>query len=147
MAKIERIYNVPLRRAFQRVARNKRAKKAIKTLKEFLIKHMKSEDVKIGPKANETVWSRGIQKPPHHIKVKVIKENEIVIAEIPEFFDDFYAYLNKKSEKTQEEKETKKEEISKEIKKEETNENKLKEEVEKAEEKIENMKEKVTVKQ
>ncbi len=139
MAKIERIYNVPLRKSFQKVPRDKKSKKAIKTLREFLMHHMKSESVKIGPKANELVWDRGIQKPPHHVKVKVVKEDDVVLAELPEFFDDFYKLIMTKKE---ENKEKKTEEVEESKKTAETNEEKLKEEVEKTEEKIENLKEK-----
>ena len=38
---LERTYNVPLRRRFHHVPRYKKAKKAITTLREFIIKHMK----------------------------------------------------------------------------------------------------------
>ena len=138
MAKIERIYNVPLRRSFQKVARDKKSKKAVKALKEFVIKHMKSEQVKIGPKANEYIWDRGIQKPPHHVKIKVVKENDVVLAELPEFFDDFYKLIaSKKGEKKEAKKEEEKEKVIA-----ETNDEKLKEEVEKTEEKIGNLREK-----
>lgn len=84
MAKLERIYNVPLRKGFQKAVRYKKAKKAVKTLKEFLARHMKVDikNVKIGPIVNEKIWERGIKKPPHHVKVTAIKEDDIVKAEL-----------------------------------------------------------------
>ena len=45
---LERTYNVPLRKEFLKVPKYKRAKKAVKALKQFLAKHMKSDNVKIG---------------------------------------------------------------------------------------------------
>ena len=77
--KIEREYVIPLRHKTIMVPRYKKANKAIRTIKEFLVRHMKIRDrdlnkIKIDSLLNETVWSRGIKKPPHKIKVKVIQE-------------------------------------------------------------------------
>ncbi len=83
MAKIEREYNIPLRSEFRKVPIYKRAKKAMTAVRSFLVKHMKSEDVKLGRHLNEKVWERGIKNPPHHIAVKVTKdENGTVYAEL-----------------------------------------------------------------
>lgn len=73
---IERTYNVPLRTEWLKVPKYRRAKKAMTALRQFLVKHMKSENVKIGKYANELVWERGIKSPPHHIKVNVTKDDE-----------------------------------------------------------------------
>ena len=83
MAKLEREYNVPLRREWLKAPKYKRAKKAVTALREFLVKHMKSEDVKIGVHANRHIWSKGMRNPPHHIKVTAVKDdNGAVIAEL-----------------------------------------------------------------
>jgi large subunit ribosomal protein L31e len=85
MAKIERTYNIPLRKGFYKAPRYKKAKKAITTLKAFLIRHMKCEpeQLKIGKRLNEEVWGKGIKNPPHHVKVLVIKDEKgIVKAEL-----------------------------------------------------------------
>ncbi len=80
---LERIYNVPLRKEFQKVPRYKRAKKAVKALKEFLSKHMKSDNIKLKRHLNMKVWENGIKNPPHHVNVKVEKFNDgSVIAEL-----------------------------------------------------------------
>lgn len=76
---LERDYNVPLRRGFLLVSRYKRAKKAVKTLREFIQKHMKTEDVRIGQHLNEYIWGRGIKNPPHHVKVHAVKDAEGVV--------------------------------------------------------------------
>ncbi len=88
-AKLEREYIIPLRDAIARVARYKRANKAVKTIKEFLARHMKVQDrdlnkVKIEKHLNEYIWSRGIRNPPAKIKVKVTMEGDIVKAELAE---------------------------------------------------------------
>ena len=80
---LERVYNVPLRREWLKVARWKRTKKAVKAFKEFIAKHMKSDNVKIGEYANLEMWKHGIKNPPHHLKVNCIKfDDGKVIAEL-----------------------------------------------------------------
>src|SRR3989344_5652234 len=73
---LERTYNVPLRKEYMKAPRWNRSKKAVKALKEFLAKHMKSEDVKISKSLNEAVWVHGIKNPPHHVKVNVTKNDK-----------------------------------------------------------------------
>ena len=69
MAKIEREYVVPLRRGFAETPRYKRAKKAVTLLKEYLARHTKADEIKIGQHLNEALWARGIKHPPGHVKV------------------------------------------------------------------------------
>lgn len=76
---LERNYNVPLRKEWLKVPRYKRSKKAVKALREFLEKHMKSEDVRIGAHANEFIWKHGIKNPPHHVSVTAVKDSEGVV--------------------------------------------------------------------
>ena len=88
-AKIEREYIIPLRNKWKRVPRYKRANKAVKAIKEFLARHMKIRDrdlnkIKIDKYLNEEIWFRGIKKPPSKIKVKAVKENDIVKVELYE---------------------------------------------------------------
>ena len=106
MAKTERIYNVPLRRGFQRAVSYKRAKKAVKTLKEFMARHMKCdyENVKLGPIVNQEIWKRGIKSPPHHVKVTAIKEDDVVTVEL---FGHKYPQTETKKEDKKNKKDTK----------------------------------------
>ncbi len=81
--KVEREYVIPLREKVRVVPRYKKTNKAIKTIKEFLVRHMKIRDrdlkkIKLNRFVNEMVWNRGIKKPPIKIKVKAIREGEIV---------------------------------------------------------------------
>ena len=76
---LERVYNVPLRKEYMKVPRYKRTKKATSALRQFLQRHMKSEEVKISPELNEALWKHGIKNPPHHIKVTVTKDKEAVV--------------------------------------------------------------------
>jgi len=54
----EHVYIIPLREA-RRMPRWKRANGAIKDIRKYLAKHMKTDDVKIDRSINERVWSRG----------------------------------------------------------------------------------------
>lgn len=86
---LEREYVIPLRNKWKRVPRYKRANKAIKAIKEFLAKHMKVRDrdlnkIKVDTYLNEEIWFRGIRKPPARIKVKAVKEGDVVKAELYE---------------------------------------------------------------
>ena len=68
----ERVYVIPLGET--RISRRKkRAPRAIRLIKEFAKRHMKAEDVKIAPELNEYIWSRGIEKPPRRVKVRMEK--------------------------------------------------------------------------
>ncbi|MBU2053163.1 MAG: 50S ribosomal protein L31e [Nanoarchaeota archaeon] len=88
--KIEREYVIPLRRKVKHAVRYKKTPKAIRTIKEFLAKHMKVYDrdlkkIKIDGYLNEAVWRRGIKNPPHKIKVKAVKDGDIVRAELVDY--------------------------------------------------------------
>lgn len=81
----ERILNIPLRDAKNTPA-SKRASKAMKIIREFVANNMDvpQEDVWIDSSTNETIWDKGIKKPPSKIKVKAIKfEDGIVEVSIP----------------------------------------------------------------
>lgn len=72
---MERVYIIPLRDV-KRVPRTIRSPKAVKLVREFLGKHMKSDDIKLDSSVNEKIWERGIQKVPPKIKVKATKEED-----------------------------------------------------------------------
>ncbi len=87
--KVEREYIIPLRPKWKNVARYKRANKAVKTIREFLVKHMKIRDrdinkVRIDKLLNEYIWHRSIRNPPAKIKVKAVKEGDKIIAQLSE---------------------------------------------------------------
>lgn len=73
---LERTYTIPLRREFLKVANWRRTEKAVTAVKEFMVRHMKSKNVKIGKAVNEELWKHGIKNPPHHIKVIATKDDK-----------------------------------------------------------------------
>ena len=84
----ERFYTIPLRKVWIS-PRKKRAPKAGRIVKSFVIKHMKvrteadeeeeAERLVISNEVNEKLWSRGIEKPPRKIRVRVVKDKEGVV--------------------------------------------------------------------
>jgi len=110
--KIEREYTIPLRREWHKVPRYKRANKAVKAVKEFLAQHMKIRDrdlrkIKLDKYVNEELWFRGIKNPPAKIKVKAVKEKDIVRVELFEM-PETLKYKKAREEKSVEKSEKKK---------------------------------------
>jgi large subunit ribosomal protein L31e len=68
----EQIYVIPLR-GTKRVPRWKRSTIAIKDIRKYLARHMKSSDVKLDRSINERVWDRGAENPPSRIRVRAMK--------------------------------------------------------------------------
>jgi large subunit ribosomal protein L31e len=87
-----REYVVPMRKGFLKAPEYRKSKKAVKTLKEFIAKHMKVEDrdiskVKVDIYLNNEIWHRGIRKPLNKVKVIAEKKDGIVyvrLADVPE---------------------------------------------------------------
>jgi large subunit ribosomal protein L31e len=80
--KLERSYNIPIRKKTRETAKYKKTPRAIRVVRQFLQKHMKAEEVKLGPQLNLFMWKHGIKNPPHHVKVHAIKEDDVVRAEL-----------------------------------------------------------------
>jgi len=78
----ERVYTIPLKRAWIS-KRPVRTPKAMKVLKSFIIRHMKSEEVKIDSSLNSIIWARGIEKPPRKVRVRVTRDKEGVVNVYP----------------------------------------------------------------
>jgi large subunit ribosomal protein L31e len=122
---LERIYVIPLLKEWSKVPRYKRAKKAIRGIREFIVRHMKirSRDltkVRIDKFLNEEIWFRGIKKPPHKIKVKAIKEGDIVRVELVDFKDKLKFKKAREEKIIQTSEEKKKEKLAKKAVAEET---------------------------
>ena len=80
----ERIYTVPLGRAWISPPK-KRAPRAIRIIRGFIIKHMKikidaveeeAERLVISNEVNEKIWTSGIKNPPRKIRVRAVKNKE-----------------------------------------------------------------------
>ena len=149
--KVEREFIIPLRRGWEKVPEYQRANRAIKTIKQFLVRHMKVYDrdlnkIRIDKYLNESIWIRGIKKPPIKVRVKAFRDGEIIkveLSELPEKLKFKKAKLEKREQKATEVVTKKKVEKTEEVQKQEE---KTKEEtrpsVVKSEEEIKEEKEK-----
>jgi large subunit ribosomal protein L31e len=116
--RLERIYTVPLGDAY-RVPRVRRARRAVKLLREFVGRHMKAEteDVSLSNALNSHLWEKSAKKPPRRVKVRLIKENGKVRAYLAD--EKIEEKKPKKEEKPKEEKKKPEEKKEVEEKKEE----------------------------
>lgn len=71
----ERIYVVPLSNV-KKGGRRRRAPKAIREIRSFLERHLKTDSFVIDESINQKIWERGIEKIPSRIRVKVTEEEE-----------------------------------------------------------------------
>ena len=76
---LTRTYTVPLRRAFE-APRYRRTKVAVRLIREFATRHMKSEEIKLDEDLNEYLWSRGITHPPRRVKLEMEKDEDGVVS-------------------------------------------------------------------
>ena|SRR3989338_5159801 len=73
---LERVYVIPLRQETLKVPPFRKANKAAKAIREFISKHMKSDNVTIGKYLNLQVWKHGAKNPPHKVKVNASKDDK-----------------------------------------------------------------------
>lgn len=76
---ITRVYTVPLRRAFE-APRYRRAKVAVRLIRDFAARHMKAKEVKIEEGVNEVIWARGIRSPPRRMKLEMERDEDGVVS-------------------------------------------------------------------
>ena len=79
-----RTYTVPLRREYLKTPKWRRAEKAVSTLRSFVERHSKIEEVKIGRWVNESIWKRGAKNPPSRVRVDVKRVADSVTVELSE---------------------------------------------------------------
>lgn len=81
---LERIYTIPLRDVMHS-PRNHRTDRAVRAVKTYLSKHMKSEEIWIDNAVNEKLWERGMYRIPSKIRVRALKfDDGVVEVTLPE---------------------------------------------------------------
>ena len=102
----ERVYTIPLGKVYDS-PRTKRGRIAATFVRKFIARNMKvkEENVKISGLVNADIWRHGMKKPPRRIKVKIIKDGDIVRA-----FTIDEKIAKEEPKKKEEKKEIKKEE-------------------------------------
>jgi large subunit ribosomal protein L31e len=81
----EKTFTIPLRSEWLKTVKYKRAKKAVRAVREFLARHMKVsfDNVRIGRYLNLELWKHGIKNPPSRVKINATKDDKgFVMAEI-----------------------------------------------------------------
>ena len=72
-----RVYTIRLGKAWG-TPRYKRTDRVLNMIREFAKKHMKAEKVKIEQDLNRLLWNRGKTNPPRSVRVRMIREDEVV---------------------------------------------------------------------
>ncbi len=129
----EREYIIPLRREWMKVANYKRGRRSVMTIKSFIAKHMRVVDrdldkVKLDKYLNNEIWFRGARSPPSKIKVRAIKEGDIVRVQLAEM-PAIVKFAKAREERLHKKIDKKKVEVKTEEKKDERTEEEKKEEV------------------
>ena len=76
MIKMERTYTINIRKSVIPVPRHKRTNRAVKALQQFIARHFKTQNFRLGPKLNELMWSRSNKNPPLKFKVTGTKDEK-----------------------------------------------------------------------
>ncbi|BHF59181.1 60S ribosomal protein L31 [Sparganum proliferum] len=72
-----REYTINLHRRIHGIGFKRRAPRAINEVRKFARKMMGTEDVRIGVRLNEFLWSKGVRNVPYRVRVKLSrKRNE-----------------------------------------------------------------------
>ncbi len=117
-SKLERLYTIPLGKAYEHV-RTKRTRRTVKLLRKFLARHMKVKEtlVKLSIALNNSMWVHGMQKPPRNVKIRAIKEQDLVHAYLAtEKVEEKKKETKKENKKEEQKVESKKEEKTAEVK-------------------------------
>jgi large subunit ribosomal protein L31e len=72
----EKTYTIPLRHVWVVTPRGRRAPRAVRDVRDFVARHMKSDEVAVSNEINSEIWSRSINKPPRKITVRAVKDKE-----------------------------------------------------------------------
>lgn len=71
----------------------KRAPHAIKSIKDFALKHMGTKDVRIDPALNKSLWSTGIRNVPRRIRVRFARRRNDSAADETSTSNNLYTYV------------------------------------------------------
>ena len=68
---VTREYTINLHKRLHGMTFKKRAPRAVKEVKQFAAKMMKTKDVRIDVKHNKALWSKGIRNVPVKVRVQI----------------------------------------------------------------------------
>lgn len=74
---LSRDYTIHLSKRTHKTTFKSKTPKAIKEIRKFAEKTMKTKDVRIQPDVNKFIWKQGVRNPPKRIRVRLSrKRNE-----------------------------------------------------------------------
>uniref|UniRef100_A0A7S3CYZ3 60S ribosomal protein L31 n=1 Tax=Palpitomonas bilix TaxID=652834 RepID=A0A7S3CYZ3_9EUKA len=68
---ITRDYTVNLHKALHGIGFKRRAPRAVKAIREFAQKMMKTNDVRVDTEVNKFVWHKGVKAVPYRVRVRL----------------------------------------------------------------------------
>ncbi|TPX34939.1 hypothetical protein SeMB42_g07259 [Synchytrium endobioticum] len=71
---VTREFTIHLHKAVFGRTFKKRAPTAIKAIRSFAEKHMKTKDVRLAPSLNKEVWKRGVKQVPHRMRLRLSRK-------------------------------------------------------------------------
>lgn len=81
---LERIYTIPLRKVASS-PNNHQVDRAVRFVRDFLKRHMKTDEVWIDASVNEALWARGMYQAPRRIRVRARRfDDGVVEVSLPE---------------------------------------------------------------
>ena len=75
----EKNYTIPLRSQTLKTGRHKRAKRAVSAVRQFMKKHARAAQVKLGRHLNMKLWERGMRGVPHRIRVRAESDGKSAV--------------------------------------------------------------------
>ncbi|GAB5355028.1 hypothetical protein AAMO2058_000170600 [Amorphochlora amoebiformis] len=90
MKVIIRECTINLHKRLHKTTFKKKAPKAIKEIKAFAQKMMRTEDVRVDVQLNKFLWSKGVRNVPHRVRVRLHRKRN----EDEEASDQFYTHVS-----------------------------------------------------
>ena len=75
---LSRVYTINLGKAWL-TPRYRRTDRVMNMVREFAIKNMKSDEVKIDQDLSRHIWARGKTNPPRKVRVKMVKDEDDIV--------------------------------------------------------------------
>lgn len=72
----EKTYTIPIGKLGYTTDRGHRAPRAVRDVRKYVSRHMRSDEVSISNEINSSIWAAGINKPPRKIVVRAVKDKE-----------------------------------------------------------------------
>ncbi|DBA05047.1 TPA: hypothetical protein N0F65_000735 [Lagenidium giganteum] len=71
---VARDYTINLHKRLHCITFKKRAARAVREVKKFAQKMMKTQDVRIDSKLNKFIWSQGVRNVPYRVRVRLSRK-------------------------------------------------------------------------